>query len=65
MNLNSNILRILYIPIDHVWLPVFSVVEMLIISFPSNVRAQGVHVSSTTNIKGYHFLYKISDFPFI
>jgi len=37
------ILRVLYVPTTHVGLLVFSVGEMLIITFLCNVRAQGVH----------------------
>jgi len=59
---DSNILRVLYVPTAQVRLPVFSVVEMLLISFLSNDRALGVHDPSTTLIEGYPSLRRISDF---
>jgi len=52
MNPDGDILHVLYVPTAHVGLPVFSVWEMLIITFLYNVRAQGVHESSTLSIKG-------------
>jgi len=61
---DSDILRVLYVPNAYLGLPVFSVVEMLIITFLGNVRAQGVHDPSTTCIKGYPSLHRISDFQF-
>jgi len=61
---DGDILRVLYVPTAHVGLPVFSVREMLIITFLCNVRAPGVHDPSTTCIKGYCSLCRISDFQF-
>jgi len=61
---NADILYVLYVPTAHVRLPVFSVGEMLIITFLCNVGAQGVHDSSTTCIKGYLSLRIILDFQF-
>jgi len=61
---DGDILRVLCVPTAHFGLPVFSVGEMLIITFLCNVRAQSVYDPSTTCIKGYPFLRRISDFQF-
>ena len=64
INPDGDILCIVYVPTSYVGLLVFSVGEMLIITLLCHVRAQDVHDSITTCIKGYHSLHRISDFQF-
>jgi len=59
---DGDIVHIASIPTAQVGLPVFSVGEILIITFLCYVRSQGVHDSSTTYIKGYSSLRRTSDF---